>query len=303
MNSENISQKDRITGCLLGLAVGDAVGTTVEFSPRGTFTAVTDMIGGGPFNLNAGEWTDDTSMALCLAHSLLAHNGFNATDQMDRYTDWFQNGYMSSNGTCFDIGNTVRAALHQYQQNGDPFSGSTDPHSAGNGAIMRLAPIPIFYADDVPQMLHYAGESARTTHGAAECIDACRLFAAMIHLALNGADKEAIFAQTLYEPTTPKLRDIANGRFRQKSIDDIRGNGYVVDSLEAALYCFDKTDTFRDAVLMATNLGDDADTTAAEVGQIAGAFYGKSSIPQPWLDKLVMRAEIEQLALDLAHLK
>lgn len=300
MNTKDISQKDKVTGCLLGLAVGDAVGTTVEFSPRGTFTAVTDMIGGGPFNLNAGEWTDDTSMALCLAHSLLAHNGFNAADQMERYSDWFQNGYMSSNGTCFDIGNTVRTALHKYKQTGDPFSGSTNPHSAGNGAIMRLAPIPIFYGDDVPQMLHYAGESARTTHGAAECVDACRLFAAMIHLALTGAGKEAIFAQTIYEPTTSKLRDVSNGRFRQKSVTEIRGNGYVVDSLEAALFCFDQTDTFRDAVLMATNLGDDADTTAAEVGQLAGAFYGQSGIPQPWLDKLVMRAEIEQLALDLA---
>ena len=113
-----LTQEDRYLGCLLGLACGDAVGTTVEFSPRGTFTAVSDMIGGGPFNLNAGEWTDDTSMALCLAHSLIEKGGFDATDQMNRYTNWHEHGYMSSNGVCFDIGNTVRSALtYRYRTN------------------------------------------------------------------------------------------------------------------------------------------------------------------------------------------
>ena len=137
-----MKQEDRYLGCLLGLACGDAVGTTVEFSPRGTFTAVSDMVGGGPFNLNAGEWTDDTSMALCLAHSLVEKGGFDAADQMNRYTNWYENGYMSSNGVCFDIGNTVRAALYRYKTTGDPFSGALDPNTAGNGSIMRLSTDP-----------------------------------------------------------------------------------------------------------------------------------------------------------------
>ncbi len=153
-------------GCLLGLAVGDAVGTSVEFRARGTFPPVTDMVGGGPFGLAPGQWTDDTSMALCLAASLCERDGFDARDQMDRYLRWMREGYMSSTGACFDIGNTVASALRRYRETGEPFSGSTDPQSAGNGCIMRLAPIPMFYFPDIDAVERYAAESSRTTHGA-----------------------------------------------------------------------------------------------------------------------------------------
>ncbi|MCL4266527.1 MAG: ADP-ribosylglycohydrolase family protein [Anaerolineae bacterium] len=291
--------QDKYTGCLLGLACGDAVGTTVEFSPRGSFTLLTDMVGGGPFGLEAGQWTDDTSMALCLAHSLVQCQGFDAADQMQRYCDWMNHGYMSSNGRCFDIGITVRNALHTFERSGNPYSGSTDPYSAGNGSIMRLAPVPMAYSPDVTAVLHYAAESSRTTHGAAECIEACRLFGVMLHLALTGSGKENILRQTLYQPTLPKIQAIANGDYIHKTTADIRGSGYVVDSLEAALFCFVQTDSFDTVVLMAANLGDDADTTAAVCGQLAGAYYGQSGIPAGWLDKLAMRSEIEMLALQL----
>src|SRR4051812_7413413 len=138
--------EDRYRGCLLGLACGDAVGTTVEFSPRGSFPPVTDMTGGGPFNLQPGEWTDDTSMALCLDESLAYRNGFDAVDQMNRYCNWRSVGYMSSNGHCFDIGMTVSRALDRYCESGDPYAGDIDAKTAGNGALMRLAPVPMFYA-------------------------------------------------------------------------------------------------------------------------------------------------------------
>src|SRR5215213_711084 len=137
---------NRFRGSLLGLAVGDTVGTTVEFKPRGSFSPVTDMVGGGPFHLKAGQWTDDTSMALCLGTSLISKNGFDPVDQMDRYLEWYRNGYLSSTGACFDIGNTIRQALETYQRTGDPFSGSTAPETAGNGCLMRLAPIPMFFS-------------------------------------------------------------------------------------------------------------------------------------------------------------
>ena len=156
---------ERFRGCLLGLAVGDAVGTTVEFRARGTFSPVTDMTGGGPFSLNAGEWTDDTSMALCLAASLTEIGIFDAKDQMERYCRWYHQGYLGSNGRCFDIGNTVRSALSKFEATGNPFSGSNDPRSAGNGSIMRLAPIPMFYYPDSQKIWDYSAESSRTTHG------------------------------------------------------------------------------------------------------------------------------------------
>ena len=297
--------RDRHRGCLLGLACGDAVGTAVEFSPRGSFAPIIDMVGGGPFRLAPGAWTDDTSMALCLATSLVECSGVDATDQMERYCRWWRDGYLSSTDSCFDIGNTVSAALRRFEQTGDPYAGSTDPYSAGNGSIMRLAPVPIYYHQDLVACVTHAAETSRTTHGADECLDACRLFAAQIWHALHGADKETILgagtAPTVQNTLqTPKIRDIAQVAYRTKTCDEIRGTGYVVQSLEAALWCFHATDNFRDAILAATNLGDDADTTAAICGQVAGAYYGEPGIPAGWLDKLVMRDEIRTLADRLA---
>lgn len=167
---------DRFRSGLLGLAVGDAVGTTLEFKAKGSFTPITDMVGGGPFRLQPGEWTDDTSMALCLATSLLKCQGFNADDQMQHYCRWRDEGYLSSNGRCFDIGNTVNSALRRFQSEGNPYAGVTDAWSAGNGSLMRLVPIPLFNFSEPEKVEHYAAESSLTTHGATECLDACRLF-------------------------------------------------------------------------------------------------------------------------------
>jgi len=290
-------QRDRFRGCLLGLAVGDTVGTTVEFSPRGSFAPLTDMTGGGPFQLEPGQWTDDTSMALCLATSLVERDGFDPADQMDRYCRWFASGYLSSNGTCFDIGNTVSAALGRYRATGNAFSGSPDPHSAGNGSLMRLAPVPMFYHPDRTRIRHYCGESSRTTHGARECIDACRLFGEMLARAFDGASKaEILFSHAATELPSAAIQAIARGAYRNKTADDISGSGYVVHCLEAALWCFLTTDSFAAAVLQAANLGQDADTTAAVCGQIAGAHYGEAGIPAHWLERLAMREEIAELA-------
>lgn len=291
---------DRFRGALLGLACGDAVGTTVEFKRRGTFAPVADMIGGGPFRLKAGEWTDDTSMALCLATSLIEKHGFDPADQMSRYVRWMREGYLSSNGTCFDVGSTVRRALDEFRKTREPFSGPTGPNTAGNGCIMRLAPVPMFFFRDRSIAIEMSGESARTTHGADECISASRLFGAMLHAALSGATKdEVLLGHGVDEECSTSLRAIARGEYRSKSADSIRGSGYVVESLEAALWCFHQTGTFSDAVLMATNLGHDADTTAAICGQLAGAFYGEAGIPDPWLRRLVKCDEISGLAMRL----
>jgi len=289
-------RKQRYRGCLLGLAAGDAVGTTVEFRERGSFTPLTDMVGGGPFRLLPGQWTDDTSMALCLAYSLLEQQGFDGNDQMQRYNNWRLHGYMSSTGRCFDIGATVSEALSQYTSNKNPFAGSTNPFSAGNGSLMRLAPLPMYFSPNIEQLIHFAGESSRTTHGAGECIDACRYFATLLHCAFDAQDKESLLSCSLYQPTTRKIKAIQQQSYRQKSISEIKGSGYVVESLEAALWCFAQTDNFKDAILLAANLGDDADTTAAICGQIAGAFYGVEAIPIQWREKITMADEIVSLA-------
>ncbi len=292
---------DRYRGCLLGLAVGDAIGTTVEFKARGSFVPVTDMTGGGVFHLKPGQWTDDTSMALCLAESLVEKNDFDAHDQMSRYLDWYQNGYLSSTGRCFDIGGTTRQALEKFKATGKPMSGSKHPSSAGNGSLMRLAPVAMFYAPNLARAQFFAAKSSRTTHAAKECLEACGLFAGMLVLALAGEDKETIlFENDVTGISSEKLLAIARGEYKAKSAHQIRGNGYVVDALEAALWCFWTTDTFSAAVLAASNLGDDADTTAAICGQVAGAYYGQSGIPVPWVEKLYLKDRIIELGERLA---
>jgi ADP-ribosyl-[dinitrogen reductase] hydrolase len=293
----HMTNQDRMRGCLLGLAAGDAVGTSVEFKPRGTFTPVTDMLGDGPFHLQAGQWTDDTSMALCLAASLVEGRDFDPADQMQRYLRWYDHGYMSSTGACFDIGNTTRQALERFRSSGKPMSGSNHPSTVGNGSLMRLAPVAMFYAPSRKKAQTYAARSSRTTHAAPLCLEACALFADMLVLALAGAEKEAIlFPGGRGWLKSAEMRAIAAGQYRDKDVGSIRGSCYVVDCLEAALWCFWHTDTFAQAILAAANLGDDADTTAAVCGQLAGAYYGASGIPACWLEKLSMRAEITTLA-------
>ena len=301
---------DRYLGCLLGLAAGDALGTTLEFKSPGTFEPITDMVGGGPFQLEAGQWTDDTSMALCLAESLIERGGFDARDQMERYVRWWREGHLSPTGQCFDIGGTVSTALGKCLSYGDPYAGSTHPHSAGNGSLMRLAPVPMYYAADPGQAIERSAESSRTTHGARTCLDACRYMGALIVGALTDAARDELLSERYAPPGTDGVWDreplceeidaIAAGSFKEKDPPEIRGKGYVVDSLEAALWAFHRSDSFEDGALAAVNLGDDADTTGAVYGQLAGAFYGMGRIPDRWLEKLAMRELIEENAVRLA---
>ena len=299
-----ITEKMRYQGCLLGLAVGDALGTTVEFKSPGSFTPLTDIVGGGPFGLEPGEWTDDTSMALCLAESLIKSNGFDLKDQMERYCKWYREGYMSSNGRCFDIGRTVLAALTDFEKTGDPISGPTDSHSGGNGSIMRLAPVPLLYANFPEKAIELSGKSSVTTHGTIACVDACRYFGGLIVGAVKGASRKQLLSPG-YRPDgrswtkddlVQEIFEIAEGRYKYKEPPEIKGTGYVVKSLEAALWAFCHSTSFEDGCLLAVNLGDDADTTGAVYGQIAGAFYGVNDIPDHWLEKIANRELIEELA-------
>lgn len=300
----NISVRDRFRGCLSGLAAGDALGTTLEFSAPGSFKPIDDMIGGGPFGLQPGQWTDDTSMALCLATSLLEAGGFDPGDQMTRYVRWWREGYLSATGRCFDIGNATQGALSRFERTGEPFAGSLDPYSAGNGSLMRLAPVPMFFAGDSAEAIERSADSSRTTHGAEEAVDACRYFSGLLVGALNGADKATLLSDRYCpvegywrrNPLTERIDMVAAGSFKAKEPPEIKGRGYVVLSLEAALWAFHRSTDLRDGALLAVNLGDDADTTGAIYGQIAGAHYGIEAIPAQWRRRLAMRKEIESLA-------
>ncbi len=293
---------DRYRGALLGLAVGDALGAPLEFMRPGTFDPVTEMLGGGPHGLMPGEWTDDTSMALCLAESLIESEGFDAIDQLQRYVRWWRNGHLSSTGLCFDIGFTSKAALEGFLDTGQP-SGLTSSDSAGNGSIMRLAPIPMFYALSMDDAVEFGGQSSATTHASEEAVSACRYMAAVIVRALWGSSKEDVLAPALTDELPDAIRRVAFGSFRIFSPPQIRGSGYVVESLEAALWAFYNSDNFADGASLAVNLGEDSDTTGAVYGQIAGAFYGANAIPRNWVSVLARRNLIVDFADQIYDLR
>ena len=305
-----VTTLERYLGSMLGLAAGDAVGAQVEFMRPGDFEPVTDMVGGGVFRLPAGAFTDDTSMALCLAQSLVERGGFDPVDQLERYLRWIREGYMSSTGRAFDVGGTCADAILRFEATRQPYCGSTNPNRAGNGSIMRLAPVPLFFAREPEKAVEMSAAGARTNHGAPNAVDGCRYLGALIVGAVSGASKEELLsprytpAPGLWEraPLADAIREIADGSFVTKDPPEIRGTGYVVDSLEAALWAFHRGHSFEEGLMLAVNLGDDADTTAAVYGQLAGAFYGVSAIPRRFRDRLAMRDLIEDLAVNLYEL-
>lgn len=292
------AQQDRALGAILGLAVGDAVGTTYEFQPRDCNPLLVEMVGGGPFRLKAGEWTDDTAMALALMASLLAHSALEEADLMGRFVDWHEAGTYSCTGRCFDIGITTRQALARFKSSGNPMAGSTDPRSAGNGSLMRLAPVAVRHWCDRDMLRDTTARQSRTTHGAAEAVDACVVFADVLADAIHGHPRSQVL-RSRSATYAGKIETIIAGSWRGKHRDQIGSSGYVAHSLEAALWCVGRTDSFCDAVLLAANLADDADTTAAITGQLAGALYGASAIPQEWRANLAWSAKIEVMALEL----
>lgn len=292
---------ERAQGCLLGLACGDALGASVEFYPRGTFTPLTDMRGGGQFRLKVGQWTDDTSMALCLADSLLEKNGFDAFDQMTKYCLWANTGYRSSKKRAFGIGKQTINALSDFLKKQQAYSDKTESQYSGNGSLMRIAPIALFYCNH-DLLLEYAKLSSQTTHASRECLQSCQYFVQLLNGALNGMSKKQLlrFSGSL-KNQYDCLQHITAGQFVDKQVHEIRSSGYVIESLEAALWAFWQHDNFVDSLLTAANLGDDADTTAAICGQLAGAYYGVQNIPEHWLAVLYQQDEIRQIATKLIH--
>lgn len=295
---------ERYRGSLLGLAVGDALGAPIEFRQPGSFTPIDDMVGGGSFDVMPGQWTDDTSMALCLADSLIEQKGFDPVNQLQKYVRWLREGYLSSIDRCFDIGNTTLDALMRFEKTQEAYCGSTDPRSAGNGSIMRLAPVPLFYAKRPLEAIEKSGESSRTTHGVRAAVDACRYFGALIVGAVNGVSKEELLSERYSpipgyweeHPLVEEIDEIARGSFKHRQPPEILGSGYVVKSLEAALWAFYHGNSFREACLLAVNLGMDADTTGAVCGQLAGAFYGEMEIPDSWRSQLFRSHLIESIS-------
>ncbi len=285
-------------GALYGLAIGDALGAAVEFMARGSFTPVTSYRAGGPHGLNPGEWTDDTSMALALLDSIKTV-GWDLEDQMRRYQNWWLHGEYSVNGRCFDIGNTVHDALSNFRS-GIPTKqcGLIDHHSQGNGCLMRLAPVPMTYYnllnDDPHRLVSMLSESSQTTHRHPVCLAATVYLGFVLAALMNQESPETIFRTDWWcleflnknGCLTDEVAALADGQFKLKKYSDLSSTGYVIHSLESALWTFYYGKTFEEVVLSAVNLGGDADTVGAIAGQLAGAHWGMEGIPAALLRDL-----------------
>ena len=278
------------------------MGAAVEFYEKDTYRIETYK-NGGPFNLKAGQYTDDTSMALCITQSLIEKKEFDAKDIMDKFLRWRDEGYMSSTGTCFDIGTTTNRALENYKQTGNPYSGVAEDYMSGNGSIMRLAPIPIFYYPDLESTLFFSQESSELTHASKKCISACKVLGNILWNCFSGVVKVETVEMKFNESTLePEVRN-ALTNFWKKKWREIRNTGYVVDTLETALWCFFNSDSFKEGLLLAVNLGGDTDTIGAVYGQIAGAFYGMSGIDRYYIEHLQDHEKIEQMVEKLLEAK
>lgn len=291
---------------MIGLAIGDALGAAIEFQPPGSFEPVEGYRDGGPHGLDAGQWTDDTSMALALADSI-ATGRWDLDDQARRYVRWWRHGDYSINGRCFDIGNATRRGLQRFERLQDASrSGDASELSSGNGSIMRLAPVAIKFADHHPERLELltelAEQSSLSTHGSEACLSACRYLAAVLAALIQGEPRDSVLSPdwtglgrlVAIKPLHQEIYRVAQGSYRQQT-PAILGSGWVVKSLEAALWAFHDAEDFEQAVLRAVNLGDDADTTGAIAGQLAGACWGESAIAGHLADGLQGREIIEPI--------
>jgi ADP-ribosyl-[dinitrogen reductase] hydrolase len=270
---------DRAQGCLLGLAIGEAQAGT-------------------------GEWAEATAMALCLAQSLAQQlqpaPGLDQYDFMERLQRWMSEGENTVGGACVGIGATTRAAIERFAESDEPAQGLADGASAGNGSLIRLAPVAIACAGQPGLGRMLAVKQSRTTHGTLECLDACELFVAQLIDALDGAEKAQATRPRVMQLSTRSLA-LAGGEWKGKTREQIRSSAYVVDTLEAALWAVWTTENFRDAVLLARSLGGDATSAVGAVtGQLAGALYGAAALPAEWLSSLSRAGQLRETASGLA---
>ena len=302
-------KKDRVIGGLVGVCVGDALGVPVEFVSRDKLrlNPIKDMVGYGTHNQPPGTWSDDSSLTLCLAESLC--KGFDIHDIANKFIKWLYEGYWTPYGETFDIGNTTYIAISRLKSGVNPLdAGPKDEFSNGNGSLMRILPLS-FYLEKMKkeEQFEITHKVSRITHGHLRSQMACGIY---IQIAINllkedppeiayKKAKEISLDYYSREPYVYELKHfdrILKSDIRKLSINSIKSTGYVIDTLEASLWSFLNSKTFKDAVLTAVNLGGDTDTIGAVTGGLAGIYYGYSAIPKDWVKKIAKVDEIIELS-------
>lgn len=303
---------DNIKSCFLGLATGDALGVPVEFRDRSFLKdyPVKEMLGYGTWNQPPGTWSDDSSLTFCLAESLV--NGYHPGDIAEKFVKWYSTGYWGAHHKLFDIGGTTRICLARIKSGEDPlFAGNMDEDSNGNGSLMRITPATIYFCNAPDAVLYERiREISAMTHAHFRSVFSCFIFSKYLIELFKGEEKLPAFQKTIdsvnvfaqqheFNFKEIKLFDrILSGDLQHTPVELIQSSGYVIHTLEAALWCFLKTGSYSEAVLKAVNLGDDTDTTACVTGALAGMYYGESMIPATWRGVLAREKDIIKLAAD-----
>lgn len=317
------SLNQKIHDTIYGVTIGDALGNPVQFEPRDEVqkNPLTDMVGGGAYRKPAGSWTDDTSMTLCLLDSLAQKGTLDYDHVMENFVQWlFKNKY-TPNCRAYDVGQTCSSAIFSYKHEIPAIEcGGYDEYSNGNGSLMRISPI-VFYiykqfgdnAFDSDNAFEIVHNTSALTHAHPRAKLGCSIYVAMLMEILKGTEKEKLIP-TVFEKVEkyiskyPEFQNemkyyklIMDKDFTERPQDSIRSSGYVVDTLEAALWCFFTTDSFGQCCLKAVNLGHDADTVGAVVGGLAGLYYGmenENGIPKSWYEKIINRELIDKILED-----
>lgn len=321
---ERTAIQEAVRAGIFGLCTADALGVPVEFKTREYLREhpVTEMLGNGTYHQPAGTWSDDSSMALCLADSLGKRRGLDPEDIMKRFQRWQDKGQYSPWGECFDIGNATAWALRRYELGSPALScGGADEHSNGNGSLMRILPIvyPLYcqYGPDLPaqpQAMEAVHTVSGLTHAHSLSKSACGIYISIAARLLDGAAVGEAAAQGVsgalafyrereeFLPVLDKWERVASpDTLRALGEEGISSTGYVLHTLEAALWCLLTTDSYRACVERAVNLGGDTDTTGAVAGGLAGLAYGLQGIPAEWLEALAAKPLVESCCRALAN--
>lgn len=293
---------DRFKGSMLGLAVGDALGAPWEFQPIPK-KGIADMVENDISrlrNIKKGQWTDDTALALCIADALIKNKKIEYRAIMDNFVKWLFQGFMTPQGCSTGMGTTTMEAILDYNMTGNYFSGKEEAEKAGNGSIMRIAPLALFYTNKYDTSFICA-QSSLLTHATPECVEGCALLGKIISRCFYYKSKEDILfdGHWKYDFKEDHINSLIDGKWIKLNKEELRGSAYVIDTLQIAFWCFYHTSSFEDAVKTAVEIYGDTDTQGAVVGQIAGAYYGIESIPEKWLSQLAWRKIITKLAEQL----
>ena len=298
---------------VIGHAIGDALGVPVEFKDREqlSYNPVTEMIGHGTYNVPKGFWSDDTSMEIALIDSIINNEKIDYTDIMNNFANWIIKGEYTPNGIVFDKGNTcLEAILNYINKNIDPLEcGLDDYYSNGNGSLMRILPVAYYsYYKNLnnEQIYQLTKNISSLTHRHEISILGCYIYILYTIKLIQGIDKKEAYKQIQKEDyskftkeSLDKYKRILKEDINNLNINNIKSSGYIVDSLEAALWCILNTDNYKDSVLTAVNLGGDTDTIAAITGSMTGIIYGYKEIPKDWINSLARKDYLEDLSNNL----